>query len=145
MRETLVVDASVAVKWVVQENGSARAVRLRAEFGFVAPELMLAECANILWKKAQRGELTHAEAVLAVRLLERSGVEIVSMRGLGEDATRLALDLGHPAYDGVYLALARRRDLRFVTADRRLIDVVRRRGDAALSRLCASLDEFPEG
>jgi predicted nucleic acid-binding protein len=33
----------------------------------MAPDLLVAECANILWKKAQRGELSHEEADLAAR------------------------------------------------------------------------------
>ena len=82
MRETLVIDASVAVKWVVGEEGAARAVALRSSFAFAAPELILPECANILWKKAQRGELARAEAILAAKLLERSGVDFVSLQGL---------------------------------------------------------------
>jgi predicted nucleic acid-binding protein len=142
LRETIVVDASVAVKWVVEEEGTTRAVALRSSFVFTAPELILAECANILWKKAQRGELTRPQAVLAARLLEQSGVDFVTLQGLSETATQLALELSHPAYDCVYLALASRRGLRFVTADRRLIVTVRERADAGLKALCADLSEF---
>lgn len=54
----------------------------------------------------------------------------------------MALDLGHPVHDCVYLALARRRSLRFATADRRLIAAMRERGDAGLRALCVSLNEF---
>lgn len=140
MRETIVVDASVAVKWVVAETGSDDAVRLRSGFDFLAPDLIVAECANILWKKVTRRELTRVEAVLASRLLTRSGVQLVDLSGLGEEATALAIDLGHPAYDCVYLALARKRSCRFVTADRRLLTVVRQRAPADLSALCISLD-----
>jgi len=144
LREVLVVDASVAVKWVVGEEGAARAVALRSSYAFAAPELILPECANILWKKAQRGELTRAEAVLAAKLLERSGIDFVSLQGLSETATRLALDLRHPAYDCVYLALASRRGLRFVTADRRLLATVRARADASLQALCVDLGAFSD-
>lgn len=140
MTETLVIDASVAVKWVVGEDGSEKAVAIRSKFAFVAPELILAECANILWKKSKRGELTRAEVILAAKLLERSGVELITMMGLGEATADLALSLDHPAYDCVYLALARQRNLRFVAADRRLVDAVGRRGDAALQALCVTLD-----
>ena len=94
--ETLLVDASVAVKWVVEEEGTAAAVALRSKFRFAAPELFVAECANILWKKVQRRELSRDEALLAARLLERSGVELLPMRGLMEQAAALAIDLGHP-------------------------------------------------
>ena len=48
--ERLVVDASVAIKWVVPEAGSERAITL-LDHGLVAPDLLFSECANILWRK----------------------------------------------------------------------------------------------
>ncbi len=140
MRETLVVDASIAIKWVVEEEGTGQAVGLRTRFAFTAPELIVAECANILWKKAQRGELTGDEAALATRLLARSGIEPASMAGLGETATTLAVELGHPAYDCMYLALATHRSLRFLTADRRLLATVAQHGSRELAGRCFPLD-----
>ena len=141
MKETLVIDASVAVKWVIAEDGSEDAVRLRSAFTFVAPELLLPECANILWKKVQRKELEPNEAALAIALIERSGISFQSMQGLSETATRLAIELGHPAYDCVYLALALRQKLRFVTADKRLLATVAQRGSSALAGLCLALED----
>jgi predicted nucleic acid-binding protein len=142
VRETLVVDASIAIKWVVEEEGTRQAVGLRANFSFVAPELLVAEYANILRKKVRRGELTVDEARLAARLLERAGVELASMADLGERATALALEVDHPAYDCMYLALAVRSDLRFVTADRRLLAMIAQRGSSDLAGRCLSLDAF---
>lgn len=97
--DNLVIDASIAVKWVVEEEGTEAAIRLRPGFRLIAPELIVAECANILWKKVQRGEMLADEARLAARLLERSGTEIVTTRGMMEQATDLAVRLAHPAYD----------------------------------------------
>jgi predicted nucleic acid-binding protein len=115
---TLIIDASIAIKWVVPELGSAEALSLRRT-GLVAPDLLIPECANVLWKKVRRGELTEAEALLGARLLERAGVQLEPMRPLLEAATRLAVALDHPAYDCMYLALASTMDCEFVTADRR--------------------------
>jgi predicted nucleic acid-binding protein len=66
---TLVVDASVAVKWVVEEPRTEEALLLRATSRLLAPDLLVAECANILWKKVQRQELTPQEAFRAASLL----------------------------------------------------------------------------
>ena len=140
--ETLVIDASIAVKWVVEEEGTEAALGLRTGFRFLAPELLIAECANILWKKVQRGELLSREAILAGRLLERSGIGFVPMRGLLVQATELAVSLSHPAYDCVYLAVARQNAARFVTADRRLLRTVSERAPGDLSRLCVSLEDL---
>lgn len=115
----LVIDASVAIKWVIEEQGTQEALSLRRHRLF-APDLLAAECANVLWKKARRNELTSQEALLAVRLLQRADIELVPMRALLEPATRLAIALDHPAYDCAYLALAESLSCDLVTADRRL-------------------------
>jgi predicted nucleic acid-binding protein len=120
----LVVDASVAVKWVVEEEDSEAAVAL-FDRELVAPALMLPECANALWVKARRGELTAAEVIERIQLLSAAPVELVPMGPLVEDAAKFALELDHPVYDCCYLALASQRNTVVVTADRRFTDVVR--------------------
>lgn len=137
----LVVDASVAVKWVVDEDGSDQAASLLVPGNLAAPDLLVAECANILWKKVRRDELTVQHAELAARVLARADVELYPMRALLEPAAKLAIDLDHPAYDCIYLALAMVNGWRFVTADKRLIAKVRqRRSDVAQAII--GLDEI---
>lgn len=117
----LVIDAAVAIKWVVDEPGTEQALELRRQARLVAPDLLVAECANVLWKKVRRGELLRDEALLAARLLQAADIELLPTRSLLEAATRIAIDLQHPAYDCVYLALAVERDCQLVTADQRLL------------------------
>jgi predicted nucleic acid-binding protein len=116
----LVVDASIAVKWVVEEDGTDDALSLRRR-KLIAPDLLAAECANILWKKVRRRELSRDEALLAARLLEGADIELLPTRSLLESAALIAIDLDHPAYDCVYIALAVANDCRFATADERLL------------------------
>jgi predicted nucleic acid-binding protein len=111
-----VIDASVAIKWVTEEAGTTEALSLRRH-QLIAPDLLVAECANIVWKKVRRGELSEEEATLAARLLARADMELAPMRPLLEPATRIAISLDHAAYDCVYLALAEARHCSFVTAD----------------------------
>ena len=118
---TFVIDASVALKWVVEEDGTPAALVLRRKSRLIAPELLVAECANILWKKVRRNELTSDEALLAARLLQGADVELLPTRSLLEPATRIAIELDHPAYDCLYLALAIESQCRFVTADESLL------------------------
>jgi predicted nucleic acid-binding protein len=118
---TLVIDASIAVKWVVEEDGTSEALALRRKARLIAPDLLIAECANILWKKFQRAELTGDEAQLAARLLQGAEIELSPMRSLVGAATSVAIALDLPAYDCVYLALAAERDCQLVTADERLL------------------------
>ena len=123
---SLVIDASVAVKWVIEEEGTKQALALRRQT-LAAPDLLTAECANILWKKARRSELSEREAVFAAGLLARADIELMPMRPYLETAVRISLALDHPAYDCIYLALAEVEGLRFVTADTSLVRRVRRR------------------
>lgn len=115
----LVVDASVAIKWVIAERGTTEALSLRRGSRLYAPELLMAECANALWRKARLQELTGEEAAFAARLLQRADIELMPMRSLLEPATRLAIALDHPAYDCLYLALAESLSCDLVTADER--------------------------
>ena len=115
----LVIDASVALKWVIPEDQSDLALRVRRE-RCLAPDLLVPECANTFWKKAKRGEFTLEEADFAVRLLVHSDIELRPMRPLLARAVALSRELSHPAYDCFYLALAETLDCRFVTADRTL-------------------------
>ncbi len=62
---TVVVDSSVVIKWFLPEDDStiAQTIEAQLEKGEVillAPELLLAEVANILWKK--RSQLSEEEA-----------------------------------------------------------------------------------
>ena len=136
-----VVDASVAIKWVVEEAGTPQAIALRRSAKLIAPDLIVAECANVLWKKTQRGELTPREADLAARLLERVDIELAPTRGLLAVATRIALAIAHPAYDCIYVALALARQTRYVTADQRLVDKLARLPDLDLREVAVSLDD----
>lgn len=112
-------DASVAVKLVLTEPGSDTARRL-ARRRLVAPDLLLPECANIIWKAVRRKELEPAQAQFACVALLALPFELMSSRELLPAALDRAVSLGHPAYDCLYLELAARLDLPLVTADRRL-------------------------
>jgi len=122
--DAAIVDASVAVKWVVNEPGSDRA-RLLSQRRLEAPDLLLIECANILWKKVRMRDLTREGACTRLELLLRAPVSLVESRDLLDSALELSLDLHHPVSDCLYIALALRRDIPLVTADERLVAAVR--------------------
>ena len=53
------VDASIACKWFVEEEGSDEAEQLLAVGEvLLAPELIVAEVCSALWKKLRAGHMT---------------------------------------------------------------------------------------
>lgn len=122
---TFVVDANVAVKWVVAEDDSELAVGL-VEHRLLAPSLLLGEAANALWVKVRRGEISAEEAEEGLATLREAPVEMVPEEHLVTDGLALALRLAHPVYDCLYLALAIRLGVQVVTADGRFLAAVRR-------------------
>jgi predicted nucleic acid-binding protein len=117
-----VVDASIAVKWVIPEVLSDKADRVRdSQDDVLAPDLLLVEVANALWRKTSAREISPREADAAFDLVRRSGIDLHPTGPLVRRAMDMARRLDHPVYDCVYLALAERERAAFVTADQRLL------------------------
>jgi predicted nucleic acid-binding protein len=124
---TVVIDASVAIKWVCDETGSDRALSLLTGEPLVAPSLWLVEAANALWRRRKLGELTRSQIEARLEALKDAPVRSIDTERLVEPSLRLADDLGHPVYDCLYLATAIELDTHVVTADRRFEKIVGRR------------------
>lgn len=120
---SIVVDASVALKWVLDEPGKEAADALLDE-ELIAPALWLLEAANALWKRAQRGEITAEQARARLAELFNAPVTSTAIEDDLPAAADLADALGHPVYDCLYLAVALRENTYVVTADRRFHTVV---------------------
>ena len=130
---TYVVDASVALKWVLNEAGSQDALALAAQ-ELIAPPLFPTECANAIWKAWRRKEVTEAEATRKVVDLVHGVVELREVAPV--EAFRLAVLLDHSVYDCAYLALAQAEGMVVVTADSKFAGKVERAGlGASLRRL----------
>ena len=126
----LVIDASVAVKCLVSEEDSVASEQLLGR-GHVlhAPRLLVSEVLNAIrnnaiCNKERSGDITSQQAFeIANQATRLSGLR-ANDEQLGAGALQLALDLQHPIYDCMYLALARDIGGLVVTADRRFYDVV---------------------
>ena len=121
----LVVDASVATKWLVPEDNSDIANDLTvAGHELLAPRLMAFEVGNTLWRKARRGEINQSQALQLADMISAIPVVLMDNESLNLEAIQLALTLNHPVYDCVYLALAYQTTAVVVTADMRFANVL---------------------
>ncbi len=113
----IIVDASVALKWVVPEAGSDRARHLLASEVLAAPDLMWVECANVLWVKVRRGQILRETATAAMVAIDAAPVRCVAARDHAKAAQAMAFELDQTAYDCLYLAAALAERAILVTAD----------------------------
>lgn len=117
----MLLDASVVVQWFTDEATSAQALRLlRGGFRLTAPDFMAIETANALWKKSRRGDVPRADVLEALSTLRNVGIDWLATADAVAPAARLALDIGHPVYDCLYLVLARSHGVPLATFDERL-------------------------
>jgi predicted nucleic acid-binding protein len=120
----VVLDASVAVKWVLREEHGVTARRVLATKTLLAPHLLWAEVGNTLWKRQRRRESSVEEVRGMLAEVQRLPVTTFAHWPLLAAALDLAIALDQTVYDCLYLALAEKRDSVMVTADRRFHDVV---------------------
>jgi predicted nucleic acid-binding protein len=127
--DSIVVDASVAIKWFVEEAETRSAVWLLEVSGalgqLVAPELLVLEGAAVLAKRARQGRVTADYPRRSLDKLRRLPIRLVPNPELLDHAVLLSEALRHPVYDCLYLALARRLDARLATFDNGLANLAR--------------------
>lgn len=117
----LVIDASVAVKWYVNQPDTAKAIEIAGSGQtLIAPDLLLAETGNAFWQCVRAGLFKPADARDALSKLPHRFDVLRRMTALADEALRIAVTINHPVYDCFYLALARREAAPLVTADKRL-------------------------
>jgi predicted nucleic acid-binding protein len=132
MSHACVLDASVVARFWFDEGDASLAdaaaaflvARATDRVELHAPELMLCEVGNVLWKAARFQGWPSAAARRAVSQLPDIGFEIHSASADLDAAVGIALDYGVTVYDALYLALARRLAAPLYTADARLVRAV---------------------
>lgn len=115
-----VVDASVAVKWYIGEPLHLHAEKLLdGSWTLHAPELIIPEFGNIIWKKVSRGEITQSEGRSIVAAFSKQNLYLSRQRRILNPAYFGAELSGQTVYDWTYMALAVGLSCEFVTADAR--------------------------
>ncbi len=135
----IIVDASVAVQWIAEEDTSALSDTLLERFDLTAPELLVIEVANALRRKVFVGDISMEQAKAGLRFIREKVATVDVTNEVLDRSLELAQAMYHPIYDCIYLALAEQQRGRLVTYDQELIDRARGQGLGAL------LAELPLG
>jgi predicted nucleic acid-binding protein len=122
-----VVDASVAIKLFIEQEGSAQAEALFEQLStqpgteLYVPELFFAECANVLWQYVRRANYPPDAAKTSLAQLRALSLQTVTIREVVSEALEIAIAHNISAYDACYVELSERIQLPLITADQKLI------------------------
>jgi len=124
-----VIDASVLIKFYVPEILSDKAEELltrvaQGDVTLLAPDLIYPEAGNILWKKQRLNELTRSEVEEIIDVIVLLPLKIEASKLLLPLAIDIAIAYRITIYDALYLSLARIYEIKMMTADRKLTDVM---------------------
>ena len=133
----LVVDASIGLKWFIEEPRSSAARKILEKGAtLIAPDIFIPEICNVVWKKMKNQEITAEQGRAIVSNLPMFLDHLVSSSDVAGRAFELAVQFNHPVYDCLYLALAERESITLVTDDAKLVTIAKR---AKLTRLIQAL------
>lgn len=123
--KSLVIDASVAIKWFVPEVHSIAASQIFSmNTQLLVPDLIFAEVGSILWKKVRLKELMPDDAAEILNDFKRLPFDTYENEHLIHTAWFIAIKHQCTVYDSLYVALANSEKAVFVTADRRLYNTL---------------------
>lgn len=122
-----VIDTNVLVKRVIPEDYSDIAVSIleqhrRGVIRLIAPDYILTECANVIWKHARRRGMNSSDLAASLRVLQNLHIPLTPQGELLEDALLFAAAADIAVYDALFCVLARREDAELITADLPLIN-----------------------
>src|SRR5262245_24836628 len=125
-----VLDASVALKWVLPEPDSGKAIRLRDEYNqgiheLLAPDIFTTEIANALAVAERQGRIKSGEAAIFFHDILRNAPAIHPTPPLLVRAMEISLSTRQAVYDCIYLALAEDVGCEMVTADDQFVRKLR--------------------
>jgi predicted nucleic acid-binding protein len=124
----LVLDASVILKWFLEEEYSDIALKIRENFykeiyRIIEPDFLLYEFVNVL---RYNPVYTEEDVVKAVNSLIEADIDIVLPTvELLEVAVKIAKRYDVTVYDAIYIALAKLISGTYVTADKKLYEKVK--------------------
>jgi predicted nucleic acid-binding protein len=121
-----VLDSCVALKWVLPEADSPKALQFRAEFlsqahELIAPDVFCVECAHSIARAERRRFFQPPEGSTRLADILRTLPQLHASLPLLARAFAIASAAQIGVYDCLYVALAERESCELLTADDRLI------------------------
>lgn len=114
MSEDIVLDASLAVSWCIQDEQAEETAeildRFAGDFSALVPALWIWEVNNILLVAERRGRLTFAKRKQQIAILRKLPIQIDedAPEHVWSETNSLARTYGLTVYDAAYLELALR-------------------------------------
>ena len=135
-----VADASVVCKWHFEEDDSplAKSLLLRGD-EILAPDSLLSEFGNAMSRKIREGSFSPKLSEEAAEMIGKQITRFVPARELLLPALEMSVELRHPIYDCLYLALALREGEMLVTDDRAFL---RKTADSRWRENVLSMSDF---
>jgi predicted nucleic acid-binding protein len=129
---SLVVDASVAAKWLPPLDREPLAPQARAllekwhrrDTTLMAPDLIWTEIGNVFWKSVKRGRCSISDAKSAIELLHHLDLKTFAASSLIDQAFGIAVTYNRTVYDSIYVALAVASNTALITADEKLVNAL---------------------
>jgi predicted nucleic acid-binding protein len=131
MNDAIVVDTSVVVKWLIDEDRTPNADALyldatRTRTRLTAPSLLPSEVANAIYQRFRRRDIPAEEADRAIARFGHFGIEMAEQVALYQDAYAFTRAHELPTvYDSHYVVLAQSLEAEFWTDDQRLLNRIR--------------------
>ena len=143
MPTTISIDASVAIKAIIEEPHSGLARQIVSAYDLLlTPAHAYAEIAEVVLRKTQAGLIQQDQAAIALQRLPKI-LTMVALDTIMLDAFRIGLTLKHSVYDCLYIAAARLHGVKLITADKRLLAKTAQSEFAATVIDIANSDKLP--
>jgi predicted nucleic acid-binding protein len=123
----LILDVSASIEILLKrKNANSLKEKITSADTVIAPDIFVAEIANVAWKYYKIGNYSHEDAVS----LAEDGLALVdqflSTKELWKESLRESINYDHPVYDALYAVCARRNDGKLLTVDKRLKNLCKR-------------------
>lgn len=126
----VVLDTSAAAEIALRNTESSenfREILIKADW-VIAPTLLVSEASNMLRQYYKFGKLSASDCEQALEFIISTPDELINEQELYREAFKLSYTHEHPAYDMMYLVLARRNNALLISRDKQLLKLARKLG-----------------